>query len=170
MLKKIAITGPESTGKSWLAEKLSQHYNCPWVPEFARTYLDSISRPYEEADLLTIARGQARSEDELAKRSALFLFCDTDLTVIKIWSEVKYGRCHPWILDELSRREYSLYLLMDTGLPWEPDPQREHPEKRDYLFSLYSKDLANRKVPYKIISGLWDERLENAIRVIEKYA
>ena len=56
MIRRIAITGPESTGKSMLAQQLADHYHTLWVPEFARDYLTSLNRPYEEDDILYIAR------------------------------------------------------------------------------------------------------------------
>jgi nicotinamide riboside kinase len=52
MLKRIAVTGPESTGKSLLTEQLARHYNTVWVPEFARSYLEKLGRPYDEDDIL----------------------------------------------------------------------------------------------------------------------
>ncbi|MFK8006949.1 MAG: AAA family ATPase [Saprospiraceae bacterium] len=58
MDKKIILTGPESTGKSTLARQLAQVYNTVWVPEFARTYLEGLNRPYRGDDLLKIAKGQ----------------------------------------------------------------------------------------------------------------
>ena len=59
---RIAITGPESTGKSTLARQLAEHYQTTWVPEFARVYLDQLGRPYEEGDLVSIAKGQLQAE------------------------------------------------------------------------------------------------------------
>ncbi|MCD4681228.1 MAG: ATP-binding protein, partial [Bacteroidales bacterium] len=87
MIKRIAITGPESTGKSQLAKKLAEHYNTVWVPEFAREYLNIINRPYGQADILDIAKGQVESEDRLANFAKKILFCDTEAIVTKIWSE-----------------------------------------------------------------------------------
>lgn len=161
------ITGPESTGKSWLAQKLALHYQTLWVPERARTYLDEIDRPYREEDLLTIARQQLELEDLLAGRAKGLLFCDTGMLVLKVWSEHAFGHCHPFILEELQKRTYALYLLPDIDLPWQPDPQREHPHLREYFFHLYQQELEGLKVPYKIIGGKEQERLKNAIKMID---
>jgi len=166
---KIAITGPESTGKSMLAKQLAEHYHTVWVPEFARGYIDSLSRPYNQKDILLIAKGQLRSEKEYFNRAGTFLFCDTELIVTKIWSEVKYRCCHEWILQKISENKYDLYLLCNIDLPWEDDPQREHPDKRQYLFDLYVKELSARVLPYFIISGVGKDRFNNAIRVIGSF-
>ena len=133
---KIAIVGPESTGKSSLAEQLAVHYNTLWVPEYARAYLDKLSHPYTESDLLDIARGQLAMESSLSKKASRYLFCDTNLHVIKIWSEYKYKRCHTEILRNLHNDNYALHLLTNIDLPWEYDPQREHPHLRDFFFRL----------------------------------
>ena len=84
-IKKIAITGPESTGKSTLARQLAEHYKTVWVPEYARTYINQLNRPYERYDLMEMAKGQISQEEKLLLESNNFLFCDTELSVIKIW-------------------------------------------------------------------------------------
>ena len=161
------ITGPESTGKSWLAQKLAAHYHTLWVPERARSYLEEVSRPYQESDLLKIAREQLELEDTLATQANQLLFCDTGLLVLKVWSEHSYGRCHLFILEQLRKRTYTHYLLPDIDMPWEPDPQREHPQLREYFFNLYEKELQAWQKSYTIISGTGNERLQNAIKTID---
>jgi len=169
-LIKIAITGPESTGKSLLSQQLADHYNTAWVPEFARVYLLNIERPYNYDDILEIAKGQQKSEEAFEPIAGKILFSDTELLVTKIWCEVKYGKCHPWIEDQVKKQDYDLYLLMDVDLPWEYDPLREHPESRDFLLNLYRKHLDELGFRYLLISGIGGERLKNAIRVIDDFA
>lgn len=164
---KIAITGPESTGKSRLAMELAEHYKTVYVPEFAREYIDHLDRPYTQEDILKIAKGQINGEECWIKKANHILFCDTELIVTKIWSEVKYGRCDRWILRKIKENKYDLFLLCDIDLPWEEDPQREHPHMREYLFTLYYDELVERGVPFKVISGSGQERLINAIGFVE---
>lgn len=170
MIRKIAITGPESTGKSMLAEQLAIHYQTVWVPEYAREYLELLVRPYEEKDIYLIARGQLSAESSKLQQAGTFLFCDTELLVTKIWSEVKYGRCHPWILETIENHPYELYLLCDIDLPWQYDPLREHPDDRQYLFDLYYNELKNRKYPFAVVHGTGTGRLQNAVQIIENFA
>lgn len=168
MIKRISITGPESTGKSWLAQQLARHYQEPWVPEYAREYLNNLDLPYGFEDILHIAEGQYRLEEEKALSAKNFLFCDTDFLVTHIWEMVKYGKSHPWIENKKNTHIYDLYLLCNTDLPWEPDPLREHPEQRKELLELYLKELSERKLPYSIISGQGTARLKAAIAAINQ--
>ncbi len=166
MLKRIAITGPESTGKSSLCAQLANHFNEPWVPEVARSYIDNLNRAYTAADILEIAKQQIDREENTAKNANQFLFCDTELIVTKIWSEHKYQKCDPWILAQILKNKYHLYLLCDVDLPWEPDPQREHPGLRAYFFKKYKEELSTHQCDYQIVSGKGQQRLENAIKII----
>jgi NadR type nicotinamide-nucleotide adenylyltransferase len=166
MIRRIAVTGPESTGKTWLARELAGYYNTTWVPEFARKYLSELGRPYNYDDILIIARNQYQLNNEAFHSANQFLFCDTELMVTKIWCDVKYGKCHPWIEEQISKQNFDLYLLADIDLPWEPDPQREHPHMRQHLMDLYINELESRNFPYRIVSGQQEERFRNAIKAL----
>jgi NadR type nicotinamide-nucleotide adenylyltransferase len=166
--ERILILGPESTGKSTLAADLAAHFREPWVPEFAREYLEKLNRAYDFEDLSVIAKGQIELEDELAQNAKKFLFVDTDLRVIKVWSEHKFDIVHDWILEEIERRTYSKILITDVDLPWEADPLREHPElgMRMYFLDKYL-DLASKSgFPFQLISGERTIRLETSINFI----
>jgi NadR type nicotinamide-nucleotide adenylyltransferase len=165
---RISVTGPESTGKSWLAQHLAQHYKTRWVPEYARQYLQIINRPYTYGDILVIAQKQFQQENKAAK-SADLLFSDTDFCVTSIWSNVKYGKCHEWITAKLEEDHYDLYLLCNIDLPWQYDPLREHPEMRSELFVMYQNLLENRRFNYRVVSGIGMERLQNAISFVDEY-
>jgi len=167
-IRKIAITGPESTGKSWLASGLAAHYQTVFVPEFARGYIDRLQRSYEYEDLLQIAKGQLSAEAEKEKVANGLLFCDTELIVIKIWSLHKYGKCHPFILEQINKQRYDLFLLCDVDLPWQYDEQREHPHLREYFFNWYRKELEDYGFNYLVVSGLGEDRLGSAVEAVEK--
>lgn len=169
MIRKIAVTGPESTGKSDISAKLARHYNTVWVPEYARNYLCKLNRDYRQDDLHAIALGQMQSEKETLPSARRFLFTDTEMTVIKVWSVVKFGVCDPQILEFQHKQNYGLYLLMDIDIPWEYDPLREHPHLRQDIFSLYLDEMKRMNYPFEIISGSGDERLKNAIAAVERH-
>lgn len=168
-LRKIVVIGPESTGKSTLSAQLAEALGTDWVPEYARGYLESLERAYEEADLSVIARGQMSSEDQMAGKAGKLLICDTDLNVIKVWSEHSYGHCAGWILEEIARRRYDLYLLTFTDTPWQADPLREHPEDnmRSYFYHQYQDIVGNSGVPWIVVKGSEQERLATALDAID---
>lgn len=163
---KIVLTGPESSGKTTLAQSLAAHYHVPWVAEYAREYIDRLSRPYQEADLLRIAQEQVRREDTAAQTSPSLLICDTSLLVLRIWSHYRYGRCHPWIEEQLTQRPVDHYLLCSPDLLWQPDPQRENPHERHELFTQYEEVLRGRV--YTVVSGQGSKRLEISTNAIDR--
>jgi NadR type nicotinamide-nucleotide adenylyltransferase len=157
---RIALTGPESTGKTLLAAALAAHYQTVWVPEYARAYLETLGRPYVFDDLEQIARGQRKLEDEYASRANSLLFCDTDMLVLKIWSEYKYGRCAPFILETLRDHPCDLYALCGVDAPWEYDPLRENPGEREELYAIYRSELERMGVSFVELWGGVEERLQ----------
>ncbi|MBK9638189.1 MAG: ATP-binding protein [Bacteroidetes bacterium] len=163
----IGIVGPESTGKSTLAQALSKHFQLHYVPEMAREYLNQLGRPYQEEDLKKIAKTQQEEELKYRNSNQYLVICDTTLLVIKVWSEYKYHRCDEWILKAESECSYDLLLLTDIDLPWVDDPMREHPMERKELFSIYYRALIQKKEPFKLIFGNEKERFDKAIQAIK---
>jgi NadR type nicotinamide-nucleotide adenylyltransferase len=164
---RIAVVGPECTGKSTISAQLAKHYKTNYVPEFAREYLAHLHRPYTLDDIVEISKGQMRTEDEISSSANKLLICDTNLVVTKIWAEFKYKQCPEWIKEHITKRKYALHLLTYPDIPWQEDPLREHPHLREELFELYKKELDIQSVPYIIISGPPEERLQKAITAIE---
>jgi NadR type nicotinamide-nucleotide adenylyltransferase len=168
-MKRIAITGPESTGKSTLAQHLAGHFNALWVPEFARQYIGNLNQPYTLQDLENIAKGQLDLQQKTEHQNPEIYFADTELLVLKIWSENAFGVCPTWILEALQNQQFDLYLLMNVDLPWEPDPQREHPHLRQHFFDLYQAELERYNFSYQIISGTDQERYQAAVKAVSGF-
>jgi NadR type nicotinamide-nucleotide adenylyltransferase len=169
--KKVVAIGPESTGKSTLCDALAGLYRTGWVPEFARQYLMALDRPYRYEDLLEIARGQLRLEEEMtAQCGRPLIFIDTDMYVMKVWCEFVFGKCHSFILDQIAERHYDLYLLCNTDLPWIKDELREYPDlpSRQKLFHIYKDLLVNQSVPWVEISGVHAERVHRAADAVDR--
>ena len=128
-MRKIVIIGPESTGKSTLCQQLAAHYKTAWCPEYAREYLNKINVKYTYQDLLQIAMGQLALEEKMKKHAANQLyFIDTDMNVMKVWCEVAFDNCHKWILKQIAKTHYDLYLLCNTDIEWVQDELREYPD------------------------------------------
>ena len=168
MIKEIVVvTGPESCGKTTLARQLADRWETPLVNEAARSYLQNKDS-YQESDLLKIAKLQNAVEQKKTVLSAEKLVCDTDLLVILIWSEFKYGSCDPWIRETLENcfNQKSLsrhYILCDPKIPWQKDRLRENPHNREELFAVYLKKLKDYKLEHSVVSGTPKERLKQAL-------
>jgi len=167
-LIKVAITGPESTGKSTLACTLATHYKTVWVPEYARNYLNNLNHPYTFEDVEKIAREQIAIEDKLLTNAKNLLICDTELIVIKIWMDYKYHLVPAWINEEIKKRYYDIYLLCDIDIPWEPDPLRENPVLREFFFDWFKKEINDLNGNCIIISGDQEHRSVTATTEIDK--
>lgn len=166
--KMVTVVGPECTGKTDLTRFLAQQFATDWVPEYARAYLNKLGHGYEEADLLKIAHGQVRLEDEWKQGAKGVLFCDTNLVVIKVWSEAKYSRCSPEIIQLMESRHYDLLLLTNIDVPWENDPQREHPDKREHFMNIYRKEAAASGIPVVEIAGEREARRAKAVQAVQQ--
>lgn len=184
-MTKIAIVGPESSGKTTLSEELMAHFGAGRVSDGTREYLEELGRPYKEDDLLEMARSHAQWVHDAPlfaqehwealhggddQRNALHLepiFFDTDILNIRIWSLEKYGRVHPEIDRLVKALRYDLRLLCRPDIPWEPDPLRENPDDRDRLFTIWERELRALSFPYVIIEGRHEERVQKAIDVVE---
>lgn len=168
LLKRVAITGPESTGKSWLANKLAMQYSTHMVGEYARDYFLNRNYDYKIDDLVDIAKGQLENEESIATISNKIIFCDTDMTVMKIWSKIVFGSVPEWIETKISEHSYDLYLLCYPDIDWEPDPLRSNPHNRQYIYDLFVKELEKNKFNYQVVSGTGVNRLKNAVNFVDE--
>ena len=169
MIKKIAIVGPESTGKSTLTKLLAKHYNTLWVAEFARYYCAALTAPCTMQDEINMFHGQvALEESVIAMAEKDFIFCDTTFLTVKIWSDEMLGETPQIVLDALKEKTYDLYLLLDIDLPWQEDPLRDFPHMREHFMSIWHKELKGLGANYVVISGI-ETRLQNAIKTIDTF-
>ena len=168
---KIALFGPESTGKTTLAKQLAEYYKTEWVPEFARDYLqekwDASQQICSVDDMLPIAYGQAKLENEQTLIANKYLFCDTNLMVTKVFSEVYYNYCDPLLNEAASQHQYDLFFLTDIDVPWEKDDLRDNAEGRESVFAVFKQSLIDHNKPFLTLSGDKNLRLKKAIAIIE---
>lgn len=170
---KVVLFGPESTGKTTLSEQLARHYNTVWVPEYAREYLqdkwNNERKTCEPHDLLPIAEGQMKLENQLAQKATDVLICDTDLMETKVYSEAYYlGYCDPILEKYALENTYDIYFLTYIDIPWEKDDLRDKPNERERMF-LYFKDTLERyQRNFVILKGDKKTRLATAVNYINQ--
>ncbi|NNK19412.1 MAG: ATP-binding protein [Maribacter sp.] len=169
---KVVIFGPESTGKTTLSEQLARHYNTVWVPEYAREYLqdkwNNERKTCEPKDLLPIAEGQIRLENDLATKATELLICDTDLLETKVYSEAYYlGYCDPLLEKYALENKYDLYFLTYIDIPWEADDLRDKPNERERMFLYFKDTLEKYNRNFVILKGDKRTRLKKAVKHID---
>ncbi|HWZ15482.1 MAG TPA: ATP-binding protein [Mucilaginibacter sp.] len=166
---KIAIVGPESTGKSTMSAYLANHYHTVWVPEFARGYCEKLTAPPTWQDEINMFYGQLALEKELLPKANKLLICDTTFITVKIWSDQIFGKSPQEVLDELPKHPYDLYLLLSIDLPWQDDPLRDFPHMREHFMAIWHKELQALNAQYEVITGTGTERYNSAVKVIDNF-
>jgi len=170
---KIAIYGPESTGKTTLAKQLAEHFNTVWIPEFARDFLqkkwDAQQEICQKEDLLPIAIGQTKLENEGLQKANSILFADTNLLVTKVFSDIYYGETDAILAKAAKKHKYDLFLLTDIDVPWEKDDLRDKLKGREETLKIFEENLIQFKKPYIKISGSKEKRLQKSIFLITNF-
>jgi NadR type nicotinamide-nucleotide adenylyltransferase len=168
-IQKIAIVGPESTGKSTISPMLAEHYDTVWVPEYAREYCEKLTAPCTWEDEINMFRGQLELEKKLLPKANKILICDTTFITVKIWSDQMFGKAPQEVLDELPKHTYDFYLLMNIDLPWENDPLRDFPHLREHFMEVWHQELQALGAKYEVISGTNAQRFRNAVKAIDHF-
>lgn len=169
MIKRIAITGPESTGKTHLAEQLAAHYQTIHVPDYSRTYVSRLEKKYNHKDVLEIGKGIIEQENHSLQFAHRILFSDNDLINIKIWLQYYKWHVPDWLTAAIVKRKYDLYLLCNIDLQWVADGQRENESDREFLMNRFKEELEAIQANYTIISGHDEKRLQHALTAIEQF-
>ncbi len=169
---RVVLFGPESTGKTTLGNALAEYYNCKYVPEFSRTYAEEKLKNKQvltKNDVLPIAIGQMKLENQMASNSDKIIICDTNILETKIYSEYLYDGFCPYELEKaISETKYDLYILTDIDIPWEYDKVRSSEIERNNMFGFFKKELEQQKVPYIIVSGSKAHRFQKSIQYLNK--
>ena len=164
---KIVVSGPESTGKTELARHLCGILRVEYIPEYARSYVESLNRPYAYEDVEHIAGEQVRELQEATERGSGIIVLDTYLVITKVWFMEVYHRVPAWIDLQLKESGIDLFLLCYYDIEWVKDPVRENPgPRRQYLYQRYLEEIELLGIRCEEIRGTGPRRLENAIRAV----
>lgn len=168
MRKRIVITGPESCGKSTLAEWLAKEFELPMATEYARIHLETYGASYDESKVIAMAQLHLKHQQEMVPQDAAWGIFDTDMINYKIWCDVAYSRCHESILCAMEQESEHVYLLCYPDLPWVVDPLREYPHGRMMLYDRHLEEIQKSNRPHYVIRGEGDIRKEAARDAVRK--
>lgn len=174
---KIVLFGPESTGKTALAQALAAHFDTTWIPEFARQYLENKQLYYQslgitsneiclEEDILPIVKGQIESEIVALSIADKVLFFDTNPVQTRVYVQHYYARYYDWLDIMIENRTYDYYLLTNLDVAWQADPLRDRPDKRQLMFELFKNELIANNLPFSEVTGTGNTRINNAIAIV----
>ena len=143
---KVAVIGPESTGKTELCRKLAVHFHGEWVPELARDYVEQMEYHYTCGDVWRIARLQIEQEKKYERKTK-----------------------PDYVNERLASRFFDFYMLCLPDIPWECDPVRENGENRDFFLNWYENEIIDLGTPFARIGGTGEDRLQNALQAVKIY-
>lgn len=165
-IRRICVTGPESTGKTTLARQLAELARAEWVPEASRLYAERVQRELVASDVSPIAREHLALADPAAERArthgAAGLVLDTDLVSTVVYARHYYDLVASWIERAEHARRADLYLLCDVDVPWVSDGVRDRPADREEMFDRFHRALTRRRANVVVIRGDWSARWELA--------
>ena len=167
IVRRVTVTGSESTGKTWLAERLADRFHTVWAPEFARQYALHKAAPLDASDVEPIARGQIETEDAAIARARNVVILDTDLVSTVVYATHYYDTCPRWVERAARTRLAELYLLCDIDVPWIADPARDRPNARREMHAAFASRLDEYAAHYVIVRGTWEERESSAVAAVE---
>ena len=168
-MRRIVVTGSESTGKTTLARMLGERFDTVSTSEFSREYADVRRVPLDRHDVEAIALGQLALEDRRAPQARNgLLVLDTDLFSTVVYGPHYYGTLEPWIERAALARRGDLYLLLDIDVPWVPDAIRDRGEQRAHMHGLFRGMLERYGLPFVTIGGGWTDRLTRAVEAVER--
>lgn len=168
-LVRVVVIGSECTGKTTLARALAAHYDAPWVPEYAREFVERKGAPPQATDVEAIARGQLAAEDAGARNAGRLLVLDTDLVSTLVYALHYYGTTPEWLVHEARARAADLYLFTGIDVPWQADgPQRDRGLHRDEMHRIFGSRLRELGSPLLELEGPHERRLALAIEAIDR--
>lgn len=166
-LIRVAVIGPESTGKTTLTQALAQHFHTEWVPEYMREYCQKLWDEQQvvcrQQDLLPIAIGQIQAENRLLATAQRFLFCDTCLWELVVYAYLYFGECPRELEEAALASHYEVVFLTDIDVPWVADDLRDKPQEREHVLAQFDAFLQRNGITFTVLSGTHESRLQQAI-------
>ena len=163
-VRRIVFIGAECTGKSAIAHAIAKRLGEPWSSEYVRQHVEQLDRPLDASDLEPIARGQVRLEDAAYAKASKYVFHDANLLSSILYAEHYFNTHIDWVDEMFQSRAYDRYFLCQPDIPWKADPgQRESPQEREKLHTLFDSILTRFRIPYITLEGSLEQRMNTVL-------
>lgn len=166
LVRRVAILGGESSGKTTLAQALAARLGSVWVPEYGRELWESRGGDLRYEDMLRIGRTQAARERRSLEGAAGWLLCDTAPLTTLFYSLEMFGRAEPG-LHALARQPYDLLLLCAPDFAFVQDGTRRDAGFRARQHAWYTAELEARGMPHAVVTGGIEERVAAALALLQ---
>jgi NadR type nicotinamide-nucleotide adenylyltransferase len=170
--KRVCVLGAESTGTTTVAKALAARLRTSWVEEFGREYsevkLAKNDPIWRSGEFTMIAEEQARREYAAARQANRVLICDTNAFATVLWHR-RYMGTHSAEVEQIAGRgRCDLYFLTGDEIPFVQDGLRDGEHIRHEMHTWFEQALARQPVPWAVLRGSLDERLREAVRLIQE--
>lgn len=171
---KIALLGAESTGKSQLALALAARLQLSGlavhrVDEYLREWCEIHQRTPRQDEQLHIVETQIARV--LAAPINSVVIADTTPLMTAVYSHMLFNDDSLDALTLAHQAVYDITLLTGLDVPWVSDGlQRDGPHVREPVDQRVRHMLGLAGLPYQVVYGTGEQRLENALFSIARQA
>lgn len=165
-VRRIAILGAESTGKTWLAQALSnvirmRGHAVYTAVEVLREWCEREGRTPHAHEQMGIAIAQARAVEQAP---AEWVIADTTPLMTAVYSHMLFGDDNLYPMALAHQALYDTTLITGIDLPWMADGlQRDGPHVRGPVDTLVRQALERAGIAYRVVYGQGYQRLNNAL-------
>ena len=173
LIANIVFLGAPSTGKTTITSRLAQEYNTLWMPEYGREYWEKhqINRRLSLEQLVEIAEGHLEREEALLLKANSYLFTDTNAITTYLFSLYYHQTAAPQLIELANQAisRYDLVFVCDTDIPYDDTWDRSGEANRQVFQKQIISDLIIRKIPFFILQGNLEARVNTIKQIINNY-
>jgi HTH-type transcriptional regulator, transcriptional repressor of NAD biosynthesis genes len=173
LISNIVLLGAPSTGKTTLAARLAAEYATVWMPEYGREYWETHQqeRRLSLSQLVELAEGHVLREEALLLQANRYLFTDTNALTTAMFSLAYHASLAPRLaeLALAAHGRYDLILVCDSDIPYDDTWDRSGDGSRQVFQKQIIADLHMRKLPYALISGDLEARVQQVKALLKTH-
>jgi NadR type nicotinamide-nucleotide adenylyltransferase len=167
-VRRLALLGGESTGKTTLARALAEQLHTAWVPEYGRQRWEELRETLSIAELVAVARRQIEWEDQAATfidTPGSWLICDTTPLTTLQYGLHDHGQA-PVELHEMARRRYDAVVLCEADFDFVQDGCRRDDGFRQAQQAWTLARLDEMGVACLRVRGSPAERVQQVLKML----